>query len=109
MKMTDCPFTPIDWSKVEPELHPGEQGTASWRTKSCGPLRVRVVDYSPGYVADHWCHKGHVLFVMEGILVTTLSDGREFVLHKGEGYLVADDVAPHKSVTETGVKLFIVD
>ena len=109
MKMTDCPFKAVDWSKVELEVHQGDQGEATWRTEQCGPLRVRVVDYSPGYVADHWCKKGHVLFVMEGELETSLEDGRKFVLKKGEGYLVADDVAPHRSRTKGGARLFIVD
>lgn len=109
MKMTDCPFTLIDWNKVEPEEHKGDPGTAYWRTKQCGPMRVRMVEYSPGYVADHWCKKGHVLLVLEGELETTLADGSRYVLYSGNGYLVADDVAPHKSVTKTGAKLFIVD
>jgi quercetin dioxygenase-like cupin family protein len=109
MKMTDCPFTVVDWNVLKPEEHKGEPGTAYWRTKQCGPMRVRMVEYSPGYVADHWCKKGHVLFVLEGELETTLADGSTFMLYPGNGYLVADDVAPHRTATKTGAKLFIVN
>ena len=90
--------------------HPGEQGEAIWRTFRAGDLRVRMVEYSPGYLADHWCDLGHVLLVLEGELVSELRDGRTFTLKPGMSYQVADfgDVA-HRSRTETGAKLFVVD
>ena len=109
MKMTDCPFTVVDWNTLTPEEHKGDPGTAHWRTRQWGEMRVRMVEYSPGYIADHWCKKGHVLFVLEGELLTTLADGSTFMLYPGNGYLVADDVAPHRTATKTGAKLFIVD
>jgi quercetin dioxygenase-like cupin family protein len=68
-----------------------------------------MVEYTPGYVADHWCHRGHVLLVLEGILTTELEDGQKFVLTPGMSYQVADELSSHRSVTETGAKLFIVD
>lgn len=109
MKILDVPFTTIDWSAVPPTEHPGETGVARWRTLEVGNLRVRMVDYSPGYLADHWCERGHVLLVLEGELVTELSNGETHVLKAGHSYQVADVVAPHRSRTEHGSKLFIVD
>ncbi len=109
MQMTGIPFGITDWSRVEPSLHPGTTGTATWRSRTFGKLRVRLVDYSPGYLADHWCHKGHILLCLEGELHTELEDGRTFVLSPGLSYQVADDAEPHRSSTSIGAKLFIVD
>ncbi|MEQ8816356.1 MAG: DHCW motif cupin fold protein [Thalassobaculum sp.] len=110
MKIPALPFTVTDWSKVEPTEHPGETGTAYWRTLNIGDIRVRQVTYSPGYLADHWCDRGHVLYVVEGELVSELKDGRRFTLTPGMSYQVSDNGdAPHRSVTETGATLFIVD
>lgn len=110
MKIPVLPFTVTDWSDVPVTEHPGETGTALWRTFSIGDLRVRMVDYSPGYLADHWCDRGHVLFVLEGELDTELQDGRTYKLSAGMSYQVSDfGDAPHRSSTMTGAKLFIVD
>ena len=109
MKMEGIPFGTTDWSAVDPTEHRGEVGSAFWRTREFGGIRVRLVDYTPGYVADHWCSKGHVLLCLEGELVTELKDGRKFVLTPGMSYQVADGAEPHKSRTSQGVKLFIVD
>lgn len=109
MQISDIPFGITDWSKVEPTEHPGETGMAIWRTRNFGPIRVRVVEYSPGYLADHWCAKGHILFCLEGELTTELKDGRKFVLKPGMSYQVADNDGAHRSVTAVGAKLFIVD
>ena len=109
MLMTDIPFVITDWSGVEPTRHEGVTGTAIWRTCSFGGIRVRLVDYSPGYLADHWCSKGHILFCLEGELRTELEDGRTFVLSPGMSYQVADNAEPHRSSTSTGARLFIVD
>lgn len=110
MKIPTLPFTVTDWSKVEPTEHPGETGVAHWRTLNIGDIRVRQVTYSPGYLADHWCDRGHVLYVVEGELVSELKDGRRFTLTPGMSYQVSDNGdAPHRSVTEKGATLFIVD
>ncbi len=110
MKIESVPFNTIDWSQVPPSEHPGETGCATWRTFEMGNLRVRMVEYSPGYRADHWCRRGHVLLVLEGTLVTELKDGRLFTLTPGMSYQAEDDEAnPHRSHTETGARLFIVD
>ena len=69
----------------------------------------RRPEYSPGYRADHWCSKGHVLLCLDGELQTELADGRVFTLKPGMSYQVADGAEPHRSFTETGARLFIVD
>ena len=110
MKIENVPFDMTTWATVPPTEHPGEHGTALWRSVNVGNIRVRMVNYSPGYVADGWCSRGHVLLVLHGELVTELKDGRKFVLKEGSSYQVADDVTnPHKSRTEKGAQLFIVD
>ncbi len=109
MKMSAIPFSAIDWSAVPPERHPGETGFAVWRTVRAGDIRVRMVEYSPGYKADHWCSKGHIILVLEGELVSEQRDGSVARLRPGMGYHVADDTVPHRSSTEAGAKLFIVD
>lgn len=109
MKIQDIPFSTVDWSVVEPTVHPGVTGEALWRTFEMGNIRVRMVEYTPDYFADHWCSRGHVLLVLEGELVTELEDGREFTLTSGMSYQVADNTNPHRSHTKNGAKLFIVD
>ena len=110
MQMTGIPFGTTDWSTVPVTTHPGEQGTATWRTREFGGIRVRMVEYTPGYLADHWCDRGHVLYVLEGELETELRDGRRFTLKPGMSYQVSDfGDAAHRSSTKTGAKLFIVD
>ena len=109
MQMNDIPFGTTDWSSVEPTEHAGETGKAIWRTRQFGTIRVRLVDYSPGYKADHWCSKGHILFCLEGRLDTELADGRHFTLTPGTSYQVADNAEPHRSSTASGARLFIVD
>lgn len=103
------PFQTTDWSKVARREHVGERGIAQWRTLQWGDLRIRYVEYSAGYQANHWCTKGHILFCVEGELTTELKDGRVFVLKPGMSYQVSDEVSAHRSFTETGAKLFIVD
>jgi hypothetical protein len=109
MNLSDIPFGTTDWSSIDRTEHKGETGVAHWRTRQCGEIRVRMVEYSPGYLADHWCSKGHVVLCLEGELHTELADGRTFVLTPGMTYQVADGAEPHRSRTATGAKLFIVD
>jgi hypothetical protein len=109
MQISDIPFGITDWSVIEKTEHRGETGMASWRTRNFGTIRVRMVEYSPGYLADHWCSKGHILLCMEGVLGTELKDGRIFTLKPGMSYQVADGAEPHRSFTQVGAKLFIVD
>lgn len=109
MNMSGIPFGASDWSLVEPTEHPGEIGMALWRTRQFGEIRVRLVEYSPGYRADHWCVKGHIVLCARGELHTELKDGRTFTLRAGMSYQVADNAEAHRSSTEAGATLFIVD
>ncbi|RON09623.1 hypothetical protein BK659_06750 [Pseudomonas brassicacearum] len=109
MDITAIPFGTTDWSTIEPTVHAGERGSAYWRTRQFGAIRVRMVEYTAGYLADHWCSKGHILLCLEGELHTELEDGRQFVLKPGMSYQVADNAEPHRSSTVTGAKLFVVD
>ena len=109
MRIADLPFGTTDWVSVARTEHPGDTSVAYWQTRHFGPIRVRMVTYSPGYLADHWCEKGHILLCLEGELHTELKDGRQFVLTAGISYQVADNAEPHRSSTKTGARLFIVD
>jgi len=109
MKMSNIPFGTTDWSTIEPTKHKGDVGFATWRTQNFDDMRVRMVEYSPGYVADHWCDKGHILLCLEGELVTELEDGNSVTLTSGMSYQVADNTNAHRSVSKVGAKLFIVD
>jgi len=109
MQIGNIPFGTTDWSGIEPTTHTGDTGVATWRTRQFGDIRVRMVEYSPGYLADHWCQKGHILFCVDGELETDLADGRRFTLTSGMSYQVADGAEPHRSHTATGARLFIVD
>lgn len=109
MKMEHIPFGTTDWATLPRTEHPGVTGSASWRTAHFGSIRVRMVKYTPGYVADHWCSKGHILLCLGGELETELEDGRTFVLKPGMSYQVADGAEPHRSRTTPGATLFIVD
>jgi hypothetical protein len=107
--MSDIPFGTTTWSDVESTEHAGDGGKAYWRTRQFGAQRVRMVEYTPGYVSNHWCKKGHILLCLEGELHTRLEDGREFILKPGMSYQVADGAEAHRSAAPVGAKLFIVD
>jgi hypothetical protein len=109
MKIEQVPFGVTDWASVPRTEHPGESGVAYWQTIETGNIRVRMVEYSAGYLADHWCGRGHVLLVLAGALVTELKDGRSFTLETGQSYQVADNEEPHRSRTAGGATLFVVD
>ncbi len=107
--MKNIPFGTTNWAEIAVTEHPGEQGMAYWHTLQFDTIRVRMVEYSPVYMVNHWCKKGHNLLCLEGELHTELADGRKFILTPGMSYQVADNAEAHRSSTETGVKLFIVD
>ena len=109
MHLAGIPFGTTDWSQIEPTEHRGVTGVAYWRTKSFGNIRVRMIEYTPGYLADHWCAKGHILLCLKGELHTELGDGRVFTLGPGMSYQVADNAEPHRSYTSAGATLFIDD
>jgi hypothetical protein len=107
--MLSIPFHLTDWNQVPQVEHRGETGHASWRTIQHDTLRIRLVEYSPGYVADHWCTRGHVIYCLEGAMTTELSDGRRFELRPGMSYEVSDELSSHRTSSNGGVKLLIVD
>jgi len=109
MKIDGLPFGTLDWDAVERTVHAGESGEAQWRTRHFGDVRLRMLDYSPGYRADHWCTKGHFILCLEGELETELADGRQFTLRPGMSYQVADGAEPHRSSTRVGARLYVVD
>ncbi len=103
------PFQVIDWSEIQATEHAGEQGTAFWQTLQYLGLRVRMIEYSAGYIADHWCQKGHIVHCLEGEFITEQTDGSSYLLTPGMSYLVSDELSSHRSLTKTGVKLLIID
>jgi len=109
MNIRDLPFGTVDWSQVDVRTHAGTRGEACWRTRQFGEVRVRMLEYSAGYEADHWCSKGHFLLCLEGDLETELADGRRFTLQPGMSYQVADGAEPHRSRSRGGARLFVVD
>jgi hypothetical protein len=109
MENKDIPFQTIDWSIIPKVEYKGESGVAYWQTVMFAGLRVRIVEYSQGYVADHWCRKGHIVHCLEGEFKSEMQDGINFVLTKGMSYIVSDELSSHRSVSENGVKLMIID
>lgn len=107
--MSNILFSTIDWSAIERVEHKGETGTSYWQTIQLEGLRIRIVEYSAGYLADHWCQKGHIVHCLEGSFVTQLESGEQTKLTKGMSYVVSDDMSSHRSVSADGVKLLIVD
>lgn len=105
----NIPFQTIDWSAIEKTIHPGESGTAWWQTLQLPGLRIRIVEYSPGYLADHWCQKGHIVHCLQGAFISELANGESFELSAGMSYVVSDELSSHRSVAAAGVKLLIID
>ena len=109
MKIDSFPFQTTDWNNISKEEHQGETGIAYWQTKMVNDIRVRMVEYSPDYKADHWCSKGHIIYCIEGEIDTELADGRIKKLTACMTYFVGENSEAHRSSTKTGCKLFIVD
>lgn len=109
MRIADLPFGTVDWNEVERTTHAGECGEAHWQTRQFGDVRVRMLEYSSGYLADHWCTKGHFMLCLEGELDTELADGRRFTLRPGMSYHVADGAEPHRSSSRIGARLYVID
>jgi hypothetical protein len=105
----NIPFQTIDWAKIPKTEHKGESGIAFWQTAQFQGLRIRIVEYSEGYFADHWCQKGHIVHCLEGEFTSEMEDGKEFLLTKGMTYVVSDGLSSHRSISKNGVKLMIID
>lgn len=109
MNDQNIPFQTIDWAKIPKTEHKGETGVAYWQTLQFQGLRIRIVEYSEGYVADHWCQKGHIVHCLEGEVVNEQKNGVSSILTPGMSYVVSDELSSHRSVTKNGVKLMIID
>ena len=109
MENSNIPFHTIDWKSVPRTEHKGETGTAYWQTLQFEGLRVRQVEYSKDYKADHWCEKGHIVYCLEGEVINELKDGSKSTLSKGMSYIVSDDLSSHRSISEKGDQLLIID
>lgn len=107
--MSNIPFRVINWDTINTTEHPGDSGLAYWKTMEYPGLRMRVVEYSKGYIANHWCQKGHIVHCLEGSFTSELENGETFHLEKGMSYVVSDDLSSHRSSTENGVSLLIID
>lgn len=107
--MNRIPFQTTDWQHVPTTEHNGETGIARWKTLQYEGLRVRMVEYSANYKANHWCKKGHIVFCVEGEMISELDSGEKYVLRKGMSYQVSDDVSNHRTFTEHGATIFIID
>ncbi len=109
MSNQNIPFQSIDWTKISKTEHKGETGIAYWQSIQFQGLRIRLVEYSKGYIADHWCEKGHIVHCLEGEFTSELIDGSSYQLTKGMSYVVSDELSSHRSITKNGVKLLIID
>ena len=109
MNKKNIPFQIIDWTNIPKTEHKGETGIAYWQTIQFDGLRIRLVEYSKDYVADHWCKKGHIVNCLEGEFVSELQNGEKFTIKQGMAYVVTDDLSSHRSITKNGVKLLIID
>jgi uncharacterized cupin superfamily protein len=109
MENKNIEFQTINWDNIPKTEHKGERGVAYWQTLQFNGLRIRIVEYSPGYIADHWCQKGHIVHCLEGEVINEQSQGTKSILTPGMSYVVSDDLSSHRSVTEKGVKLLIID
>ena len=103
------PFQIIDWSAIPKIEHKGESGTAFWQTVQFSGLRIRIVEYSKDYIADHWCDKGHIVHCLEGNFVIKLKDGNEYILTEGSSFIVSDGLSSHLTLSEENVKMMIID
>lgn len=109
MEIKSFPFQTLDWNSIAAEEHKGTTGTSWWKIFKMGGIRIRMVEYSAGYIADHWCNKGHIIYCISGEMLTELEDGREFNLSQGMSYQVGDNSNAHRSRSKDGCTLFIVD
>lgn len=107
--MSYIPFQTIDWSSIDKVEYSGETGTAYWRTVQFAGIRIRLVEYSPEYLADHWCEKGHIVHCLEGEFLSELKSGEQIKLAAGGSYVVSNEMSAHRSVSANGVKLLIID
>jgi len=103
------PFQHINWDNIPRTEHKGDSGISYWKTLEFEGLRVRMVEYSAGYLADHWCQKGHIVHCLSGEFISELETGEQFILKQGDSYIVSDEMSSHRSSSQNGVVLMIID
>ena len=109
MSDRNIPFRVINWETIAKTNHAGEVGNSTWQTLQFPGLRVRIVEYTAGYIADHWCRKGHIVHCLEGEVISELENGEQSTLTAGMSYIVTDELSSHRSLAQTHVKLLIID
>jgi hypothetical protein len=107
--MNVIPFQHLEWDNIPETEYPGLTGSAYWKTIEFSGLRLRQVKYSPRYSADHWCSKGHFVHCLSGSFLTEFETGEKQELQAGTSYVVSNDETPHRSFSETGALLLIID
>lgn len=107
--MKKIPFQVIDWNSLPKTIHQGETGSSISQKVEYPGLKIRIVEYSAGYLANHWCQKGHVVYCIEGEVINEQQNGDQFILKQGMSYVVTDEMSSHRSRTKNKVKLLIVD
>ncbi|HEY4153934.1 MAG TPA: DHCW motif cupin fold protein [Puia sp.] len=107
--MKNIPFQTIDWTSIEKVEYKGETGSAFWQTIQLDGLRVRLVEYSSGYLADDWCRKGHIVHCLEGEFISEQRTGERMKFSRNETCIVSDERSEHRSISQNGVKLLIID
>jgi hypothetical protein len=109
MLIPDHPFFTTDWREIESETISGETGIVIQKIKFVGDIRIRMLDYSANYLADHWCTKGHIIQCLEGEIQLVFDNGKESTLMSGMTFAVGDESSSHKTFSKNGCKLFIID
>ena len=107
--MKKISFQTINWNNLPGTESCGISGTSYSQSKEFPGLKIRIVEYSAGYLADHWCQKGHIVYCLKGEVINEQEDGEQFNLKEGMGYVVTDNMSSHRSRTEKKVKLLIID
>lgn len=106
MELSGLPEAVVDWSRTPATKTAG----ATSRAHKTNDVQLRVVDYDPGYLADHWCSKGHILYVISGSLTIEHGDGKaSYELAAGMSWQTADNGPPHRVRSTGGATVFIVD
>ncbi len=99
----------INWEEIQSEKIEGESGFVISKTKEIGAMRIRHQTFSENFKADSWCEKGHILLVLNGVLIIEFKDGSSVDVTKGNSYVLGDNVQAHKAITLSETEVFIVD
>ena len=110
MKIIDCGSLSTDWSSLVSESVEGLSGNSRSKSIKYGNIRMRTMEYSPGFEADHWCPRGHIIFVLEGEITIKLKDETEQKISKGMSFICGDnETNPHMVYSKKGAFVIIID